>query len=130
MIKQQIEIMKNSQLKPTSEFCSTEKIISDILVPPKQTQRSGIHRNYKIKSYGGMNSKEMIDKFEELEAEKLKAEGEKAEKRKQREEKRQINETIKNIKKEKHQEALASRKRVTEEEVIVKKRGRPAKMKQ
>jgi hypothetical protein len=84
-----------------------------------------------IKNYGGMNDKQMIEKHEKEQEEKLKAEEEKAEKKRQREEKKLMNERLKNMKKEKAEENRAARKRKAEDveasAVVIKKRGRPPK---
>ena len=119
IMHQQIKMMKDSLLpsnessvQQNSSFGSTTSI-SDILKVPAQPQRSGVHRNYKKKNYGGMNSREMMEKYDQEIEVKDKAEVEKAERKSQREEKKLINETIKNIwrrRKPKKHESLVNEK--------------------
>jgi hypothetical protein len=39
----------------------------------KLSQRAGIHRNFKMKAFGGMNTKDMMKNYDEIEGAKLKA---------------------------------------------------------
>jgi hypothetical protein len=135
IIQQQVKNIKESisssqQVQQISNQ-SSPKTIAEILIVPEQSQRSGIHRNFKKKNYGGMNDKQMIDQYEKEQEAKLRAEEEKAEKKRQREEKKLMNEKIKNMKKEKAEEARVACKRKAEaeeqDEVVTKKRGRPSK---
>ena len=135
VIQQQFQIMKNS-VSSSSEANSSKpalpassiKTVADILVTPQPSQRTGVHRHYKMKSSGGMNSLKMMECHEKLQAAKLKADEEKAERKIQRLEKKKMNEIIKNIKKEKAEvRAVQKRAALPDKEVTLKKRGRPSK---
>lgn len=104
LMKQQVTFFKSAAAIP-----SGPKSMDQILTSPAEFKRSGI-RNFKLKNHGIMNSEEMLAKGREIRDQKNKIEEEKTKKR-------EMAQKIRNMKKEKAEEA----------KINPKKRGRPSK---
>lgn len=96
-----------SSLPSTSQNSSLvpdDPSISVILAPTKPFQRSSLRRTYKALNYGVMTSDEMTKKFEDIENTKILADEEKEMKKLERKKRKEQNEVIRNMKKEKAEE--------------------------
>lgn len=128
IIKQQLKLLSGSSpplLSSTSSSAAPEPltpaaIAANMLVRPTPVCKSAKKRNYKLKNYGVMTSDEVIGKHQEIADTRGKEAEEKENRRLARVQKQQMNETIRNIKKEKQAEKAQAGPQP-------KRRGRPPK---
>lgn len=135
IIKQQVLFLRSSSFSapiisaPSFSSPSVRATISNVLVRPPAFSRSTQKRNFKMKNYGVMTSDEMLGKYQEIVDNKAKEAEEKETRRVQRLLKRDMNETLRNIKKE--ADAVKRKRKAEESDEVTfsqpKRRGRPPK---